>query len=98
MMNVMNFQEQWRSQMNGILTDMFAPMTSMNGRIGPNDMGRAYPAQMSNTLIDSPPSLHTLSLNSQGNFQPSYYPHHQWDYNRRCMYLFYPLVLFWMFD
>ena len=84
----MQFQEQWRHQMNGILTDMFsAPLTSVDSNGMRNGFRRAPPSyspSMGAYLLDSPPSMHNLSLNSATS-QPPYYPH-QWDYNQRCRY------------
>ena len=93
MMNVMEFQEQWRNQMNGILSDMFRPVTTLTDGMGHGAMGGSYPAPVVANLVDSPPSLHTLSLNPQNGYHPPYYHPQQWDYNRRCRYFVIDFVL-----
>ncbi|CAK8673054.1 unnamed protein product [Clavelina lepadiformis] len=78
MMNVMEFQEQWRNRMNGILTDLFHPPPSMNGGLG-NGMGAMYGGM--SAMMDSPPPLQNLSLNPQNAYHPN--PYCQWDYSQR---------------
>uniref|UniRef100_H2Z1X1 Retinoic acid receptor n=1 Tax=Ciona savignyi TaxID=51511 RepID=H2Z1X1_CIOSA len=77
MMNVMEFQEQWRNRMNGILTDIFQPNTSANDGQGM--------MQSNISMMDSPPPLQNLSL-QPNNYHRSYYQppyYHAWDYTQR---------------
>jgi len=83
MMNVMDFQQQWRNQMNGILTDMFAP-TSVHSPMAGGMAG------MYNTIpgmVDSPPPLHTLSLNPPTAYHHN--PYYPWDCGQRCRWTYF---------
>nr|BAM66777.1 retinoic acid receptor [Polyandrocarpa misakiensis] len=88
-MNMVEFQEQWRNRMNGILSDIFAngsglmmdtsPPMQQNGHPnGHAHPGLPYPAHHPHNLHYA--SNQQLPPHPGSNFQPSYY---SWDYASR---------------
>lgn len=78
----MEFQQQWRNCMNGILMDIFTPTTSSMGGGVNNGMGCMY-GGMHHPVMDSPPPLQNLSINPQNNYHHNQF--YQWESNQRCM-------------
>ena len=83
MLNVMEFQKHWNSQMNGVLSGMFAnaghPMSPNYAR-PPGGIREGMCVSQGHPLMDSPLPIHNLSLNPQAFTPPGF----RWEFYQTC--------------